>query len=246
MPDNATLEKLKRLKLPGMARALQEAAESRSIDDLDRTEFLAWLVDRECDDRETRRLQRLLSRANLRYRAVPEEIDWKIDRHLEKKAFSKFLETGWLEKHRNIIIAGPTGAGKSYLACALGHQTCRHGYTTAYFNTNKLLAQLREGQADNSVRARLRRLQGNRLLILDDFGLQKFDALSRLWLLEIVEDRYERASTIITTQIPVGKWHEVIGDETIADAVCDRLIHNAERIDLQGESVRKSKGEGLR
>jgi len=201
--------------------------------------FLAHLIDAEWEDRHNRRLERLLKNARFRYRATLKEIDYQPARGLEKSLILRLSNGDFIRKAENVIITGPTGVGKSFIASALGHQACMLGFKTFYANTYKLFANLKMAKADGSYQKMVRRIEKMELLILDDFGLKAMDANARMALMEIIEDRHQRRSTIITTQLPVKHWHEVIGESTVADAIMDRLVHSAHRINLKGESMRK-------
>jgi len=240
MTNRATLEKMEKLKLFGMLRAFNATAGSGVRNDFTPDEFLAHLIDAEWDDRRNRRLERLVKRAKFRYQASIEQVDFTHKRNLDKNMFLRFADCIWLEEKQNIIITGATGLGKSFLPSALGHQACLYGYKTLSFNCTKLFPLLGMYKADGSFQRELSIIAKQDLIILDDFGLVQLDKDSRLALLEIIEDRIGRESTIITSQFPVSKWHEIIGDDTIADAICDRLVHSAHRIELEGkESLRK-------
>lgn len=240
MNHTATVEKMHAMKLRGMADAFQNAKETglrRSGTTPD--EFIGFLVDAEWEDRQNRKLRRFVRKAKFRYQAGFEELDFTLKRNLDKDMVTRLSDSSWIRKAKNIIITGATGVGKSFLASALGHQACLNDFKTVYFNCLKLFSQLKRSQADHSYDREIRKIQRADLVIFDDFGLQPLDAKDRMSLLEILEDRYGRSSTIVVTQIPVSKWHDVIGDSTIADAVCDRLVHSSFRIDMKGESVRK-------
>jgi DNA replication protein DnaC len=233
----ATINKLQQMKLCGMAQALKSASEI-GFSGLGTDELLAHLVDSEWEERHTRRLERLLKDAKFRYQASAGEIDFCLSRNLSKEAFLTFSDTTWIERKKNIIITGPTGVGKSFLASALGNDACIHGHATLYYNVQKLFSSLKLKKADGSYAQEIKKIAKAKLIILDDFGLEKLDSASRLALLEILEDRHGLASTIITSQLPVSAWHEVIGDPTIADAICDRIVSSSYRIELNGGSVR--------
>jgi DNA replication protein DnaC len=237
MSISATINKLQQMKLCGMARALKSSSEL-GFSGLGTDELLAHLVDSEWEERHTRRLERLLKTAKFRYQASTEQIDFCISRNLSKEAFLIFSDATWIEKKKNILVTGPTGVGKSFIASALGNQACLYGHTTLYFNVQKLFSSLKLKKADGSYASEIKKIEKASLIILDDFGLEKLDTVSRLILLEILEDRHGIASTIITSQLPVSSWHEVIGDPTIADAICDRIVNNSYRIELNGGSVR--------
>jgi len=245
MNNEATISKMQKMKLHGMLRAFNQSLEAGMMDKFTTDELLGHLVDAEWDDRHNRRLQRLIKAAKFRYQASLEEIDFKLDRGLDKNMLLRFSSCNWIEKRRDIIITGPTGVGKSFLASALGFQGCMYGFKVIYFNCSKLFSQLRLSKADGTYNKELDRIQKQEALILDDFALHPFDTQSRLSLLEIMEDRHGRGSTVISSQFPVKSWHEIIGEPTIADAICDRIIHSAYRIELKGESVRKKYAEKL-
>ncbi len=245
MANQATVEKMQVMKLYGMVRAFQATMEAGIKADLTIDEIVAHLVDAEWEERQNRRLRRFLKGAKFRYQASMEELDFALPRNLDKNMMLRFRDCAWIGKKQNIILSGPTGAGKSFIACALGHQACIQGFRVLYYNCSKLYARLKLAQADGSYLKEMERIQKKDLLILDDFGLEALDGRSRLSLLEILEDRHGRSSTVVSAQIPVKKWHEIIGDDTIADAICDRLVHNAHRIELKGESVRKIYGGTL-
>ena len=177
--------------------------------------------------------------AKFRYRSSFEEIDLNASRNLEKNLLLRLSEKRWIETHQNVLVTGPTGAGKSFIASALGHQACIHGFKTGYYPCSKLFKQLKLARAEGSYLKTLVRIQKQDLFILDDLGLESFDPESRMSLLEILEDRIGRRSSIIVSQIPISKWHQVIGDPTIADAICDRIVHTSHRIELKGDSLRK-------
>jgi len=241
MERNQILEKMKLLKLWGMHRNFQSNLNQTETDRYTPDELLAMLLEAEWDDRQIRKIQRLITTAKFRYMASIEELIYEPERELEKNQMMRFAECDYIRHHHNILITGSTGVGKSYLACALGHQACLKGYRVLYFNLSKLLSRLKMMKADGSYLKEITRLEKQDLLILDDFGLQPIDDQSRLILLEIIEDRYDIKSTIITSQLPVGSWYEVINEKTIADAIMDRLIHKVYRVNLKGESMRKTK-----
>jgi len=239
MNNEATITKMQKMKLYGMLRVFNQSLETGMMNKFTTDELLGHLVDAEWDDRHNRRLERLIKAAKFRYQASLEEIDFKLDRGLDKNMLLRFSNCSWIENKRDIIITGPTGVGKSFLVSSLGYQGCMYGFKVLYFNCSKLFSQLKLTKADGTYNKELNRIQKQDLLILDDFGLHPFDAQSRLSLLEIMEDRHGRGSTVISSQFPVKSWHEIIGEPTIADAICDRIIHSTFRIELKGESVRK-------
>lgn len=243
MNNQATLEKMNQMKLYGMAHAFRETMETRIHESFTTDELVAHLVDIEWDHRHNRKLERLIKQAKFRYQASFEQIDFSLNRNLDKNMMLRFTNCSWVEKKQNIIIEGPTGAGKSFIGSALGHQACMYGFKTLYFNATKLFSRLKLLKADGSYVKELKKIEKTGVLIIDDFAVQHLDTQSRLSLLEIFEDRHGRKSTIIISQLPVTKWHEIIGDPTIADAICDRIIHSSFRIELKGESVRKRYGK---
>jgi DNA replication protein DnaC len=239
--NEQTLVKMKQMKFFGMARAFQSSFESESDKSLTADEMIAFLVDSEMDDRHNRAIDRRIRLARFRYKADVESIIYENDRNLDKNQIMRFAECTFIKKKENILITGLTGIGKSYLATALGYRACELGYKVLYANTGKLFSKLKMSKADGNYLREISRIEKTDLLILDDFGLQPFDNQTRMLLMEIVEDRHDRRSMIITSQIPVGQWHEAIGDNTVADAILDRVVHSAHRIDLKGESMRKKR-----
>ena len=237
--NQATLEKLERMSLHGMARSLRTALEAGGGSDMSPEELLSNLVDAEWEDRRGRKLVRLLKGARFRYTAGLEDIDFGLKRNLTKSVFLRLADCRWIQEHQSLIITGPCGSGKSFLASALGQQACIHGHRVLYASASKLFAQLKLAKADGSYLRELGKISRRDLVLIDDFGLETLDAVSRLSLLDILEDRHGRAATLISSQLPVAKWHETIGEPTIADAICDRIVHSAQRIELRGESVRK-------
>jgi DNA replication protein DnaC len=240
-----TLDKLQALKLTGMQRALIEQMEMPEREALTFDERLGMLVDAEYVERENRRLKTRLKRARLRQAATVEDIDYRHPRGLDKSLMLSLASCDWVRQHHNVIITGPTGAGKSYLACALGHKACREGYRVLYFRVSRLFQDLAIAKADGRYDKLLRSLARTSLLVLDDWGTAPLTDEQRRDLFEVTEDRYDRGSTLIAAQLPVQHWHETIGDPTLADAVLDRLIHNAYTITLKGESMRKRKAKDL-
>ena len=233
------LQKMKQMKLYGMARAFKTSLESENMAQFTADEMVAFLVDSEWDDRDNRRIDRRIRSARFRYKANVEQIDFGIDRNLDKNLLNRFAECTFIDKAENILITGSTGIGKSYIASALGNQACTLGYKVQYASTYKLFAQLKMAKADGSYIRELSKIERQDLLILDDFGIQPFDNQARSVLLEIIEDRHAKKSTIITSQLPIKQWYDVIGETTIADAVLDRIVHQAHRIEMMGESLRK-------
>jgi len=227
------------MKLLGMLRSYQSMLSNRMHDDLTHDEEIDTLVQSEWEDRENKKINGHLRRARFRYPASIEEIDFTARRGLDKNQMLRLAEGTFLEKKENILITGATGVGKSYLSSALGHQSCQLGYRTLYFNTQKLFTRLKMLKADGSYIREISRIEKHDLLILDNFGLAPMDNVARMILLEIIEDRHNRKSTIISSQLPVAKWYEIIGESTIADAILDRMVHSAHRIELKGESLRK-------
>jgi DNA replication protein DnaC len=222
-----------------MARALHDTLDNGKKIQFTPDEFIAHLVDSETDMRNNNRIARLLKIAKLRHKATLADIDFNSSRGLNRNQLLRFSSSSWFEKNENIILTGSTGVGKSFIACAIGYEACIHSFTTLYFHFGKLMNHLKLSKADGSLQREIRRLQSANILILDDFGLEPLDKQARLFFLEILEDRYENGTTLITSQLPLKNWHEFIADNTIADAICDRVIHNSHRIELKGDSLRK-------
>jgi DNA replication protein DnaC len=235
-----TLDKLHTLKLGGMAAAFAEQLEMPSVEDLGFEERLGLLVDREMTERQNRNLGLRLKKARLRLNAAVEDIDYRPPRGLDKSVVLALASCRWVEEHHNVLITGPTGAGKSYLACALAHKACREGHRALYFRLPRLLQELNAARADGRYGKILVHLLKQDLLVIDDWGLTPFDDLGRRDMLEILEDRHGRRSTLVASQLPIAAWHDMIGDKTLADAILDRLVHNAYKIPLIGESMRKT------
>jgi DNA replication protein DnaC len=237
--NESILQKMKQMKLYGMAGAFKTSLEDGGKVPLTADEMISFLIESEWDDRNNRRIERRIRTARFRYKANVEQIDFKIDRNLDKNLMNRFAECSYIGKNENILITGSTGIGKSYIASALGNQACMLGFKVLYASTSKLFSMLKMARADGSYIKEVSRIEKMDLLILDDFGMQPLDSHNRSALIEIIEDRHSKRSTIIAAQLPVGLWHEVIGEKTIADAVLDRIVHNAHRIEMAGESLRK-------
>lgn len=234
-----TLEKLRSLKLEGFARGLEEQMGNAEMAGLSFEERLGLLVDREVMDRENKRLAGRLHRAKLRQSACLEDIDFRHPRGLDRSLVMSLAGCNWIKEHLNVLLTGATGTGKSYLACALAHRACLEGYSALYARVPRLFGELAVARGDGRYAKMLKSIARVDVLVLDDWGLARLNAEERGDLLEIMEDRYQMRSTIVASQLPVDKWHEVIGDPTIADAVLDRLVNNAYRISLSGESMRR-------
>jgi DNA replication protein DnaC len=234
-----TLEKMRKMKFFGMHRAFKISLETGKQESYTPDEIIAHLVDAEWDDRQNRSVERHVKNARFRYKAVLEDLVYYSDRNMDKNQIMRFAQCSFIDKHENILITGSTGIGKSYIASAIGHHACSMGYRVLYNNVPKLFAKLKMAKADGSYIKEVAKIERQHLLILDDFGIQPFDAPSRAALMEIIEDRHGKGSIIITSQVPVSKWYELIGEKTIADAIMDRIIHEAHRLELKGESLRK-------
>ena len=235
-----TVEQLRTLKLSGMLDALEQQRSQVQTHDLAFEERLGLLIEREVLHREERRLNRLLRAAKLRTKSCVEDIDYRHPRGLDKSKMASLASCDWIEQSLNLCIVGPTGCGKTWLACALGNQACRRGYSVRYLRLPTFFEQLRIAHADGSYLRLMNQLRKTDLLILDDWGLQKISTPQRQDLMEVIEDRHARKATLITSQLPIENWHEYIGEATIADAILDRLLHGAHRLELRGESMRKN------
>ena len=239
-----TVDKLHQLRLAGMARALASQAQQADLDQLSFEERLGLLVDCEVAERESRQNAARLKRAKLKQAATLEEVDFRHPRGLDRALFARLMTGRWIGEHQNVLICGPTGIGKSFLACALANQACRQGHSALYVRLPRLLPALAIGRGDGSYAKTLTQLAKTDVLLIDDWGLAPLSDESRRDLLEIFDDRHGTRSTIITSQLPVKHWHAAIGDPTLADAILDRLVHQAHVLDLDGESLRK-KGKPL-
>lgn len=241
MLTHPTLDQLQALRLTGMAKALEEQMQMTGLEELGFVERLGLLVDREMTDRENRRLKDRLAKARFRQAAAVEDVDLRTPRGLDRSQFLALCSCQWVTEHLNVLITGPTGAGKSFLACALAQKACREGFTALYHRLPRLLSELSTAKADGRYPKLLSSLARTDVLVLDDWGLHPLTDSHRRDLLEILEDRYGNRSTVVTSQLPIAAWHDAIGDATLADAVLDRLVHNAYELQLKGESRRKTK-----
>lgn len=235
-----TLIRLRELRLDGMAAALEEQQGVPEVDDLAFEDRLGLLVEREASAREDRRLTRLLRQARLRLPASVEELDLRSPRGLDRSYILRLASSDWVRQNEVVLVTGATGTGKTFLACALAQAACRQGLSSRYFRISRLLEELVLARADGSYPKLMDRLQKARLLVLDDFGLAPMTESERRDLLEILEDRVGRRATLVTSQLPLEHWHEAVGDATLADAILDRIVHRAHRLNLKGGSMRRN------
>ncbi len=240
MLQKQTLTQLRTLKLSGLADALElQWSQPQTYDDISFDERLALLINQEITSRDSKRLKRLLNAAHFKITARLEDIDYTHPRGLMKKQIATLQTGDWLSKKRNLLITGPTGCGKTYLACAMGHYACHQGMSVRYFRATRLFEMLTIAHGDGSYLKIINQIAKADVLIIDDWGLEKLTLSQRNDLLEIMEDRHATKSTLVTSQLPTTKWHSYIGDATLADAILDRLLHNAHKLKLKGESMRK-------
>lgn len=236
--NTQTLDQMKQLRLYGMHRAFNETMQVNSIQ-YTNDEHIAYLLQSEWDDRYNRKIERLTKAAKFRYKAVFEEIHYNEQRNIDKNRIHRFANGEFIKNNESILITGSTGVGKSFIASAIGHQACSLGYKVMYFNTHKLFTKLKTAKADGTYTKEINKIAKQDLLILDDFGLRALDNANRHVFMEIIEDRHGKKATIIVSQLPTEAWHQIIGEQTIADAILDRIVHSAHRINLKGESMRK-------
>ena len=239
MLNHPTLDQLRTMKLSGMAQAFEEQLQRADLNDLSFDDRLAFLVEREQTVRANRQLTYRLRRAQLKLTATLEDLDYRARRGLDKSLTSELARNRFINDHLNVLITGPTGVGKTYLACAIAHSACRNGFAARYLRVPRLLTDITIARGDGTYPKVLAQLAKTDLVILDDWGLATLNAEQRRDLLDILDDRHGLRSTIVTSQLPVKQWHEIIGDPTLADAILDRLVHNAYTINLKGESMRK-------
>ncbi len=239
MLTHPTLDKLQALRLYGMKKALVDQLNQSDINSLSFDERFGLLVDREMMEKENRRLQTRLCKAKLKQQASIEDIDYRQPRGLDKSLMLHLSSCQWIKTHQNILVIGSTGTGKTYLGCALAHKACLEGYSSYYTRLPRLLPEMIIAKGIGTYMKVLKELAKTDVLILDDWGLMTMNTEHRRDLLEILDDRHDKRSTIVTSQLPIKLWHEAINDNTLADAILDRLVHNAHRIELKGESMRK-------
>ncbi|MCM4174272.1 ATP-binding protein [Arenibacter sp. TNZ] len=239
MNNEQTIEKLKQMRLGAMAQLHLQHVRDNGVADITADEYLAMLTDHQWEDRQNRKIQRLLKQAGFAQSANLAEVNYAQQRNLDKNMFARLGTLDFMARKENIILTGASGTGKSYLAQALGHQACMMEQRAIYANTARLLKKLKLCKVDGTYLKELDKLLKTDLLILDDFGLQSFDNHAREALMDIIDDRYNKASTIISSQIPVSAWYDIIGESTIADAILDRIVNSSHRLDLKGESLRK-------
>jgi DNA replication protein DnaC len=241
--NTETAEKMGQMRLFGMQTAFKTFVQQPALSPLTNDEMAQYLVQSEWDDRRHRAVQRSIQTARFRYAANKEGLDYSPERGLDKNQIERLFNCDFIKTGQDVFVTGSTGTGKSYLATALGYQACLLGYRVLYASTAKLMSVLKIAKADSSHLRELSRIERQDLLILDDFGIQAFDAGSRAMLMDIVEDRHGKRSTIIASQVPVRNWYDVIGEQTVADAILDRLVHQSVRVELGGESLRKAKNK---
>jgi len=239
MNNNQTIEKLKQMRLGAMAQLHLQHIKDNRIENITADEYLALLIDHQWEGRQNRKIERLLKQAGFKQEANLADVNYTQQRNLDKNMFTRLGTLDFITRKENIILTGASGVGKSYLAQALGHQGCMMEYKTIYTNTARLFKKLKLSKVDGTYLKELGKLIKADVLILDDFGLQSFDNHARETLMDIIDDRYNKASTIISSQIPVSAWYDIIGEGTIADAILDRIVNSSHRIDLKGESLRK-------
>lgn len=237
--NEAALDKMRKMSLFGMHRAFKTSIESGKTENYTPDEMISCLINAEWDDRKNRSIERQVKNAKFRYKASVEEIQFDNERNIDKNQVMRFADCSFISKNENILITGSTGIGKSYIGTAIGHQACCLGYKVIYHSTPKLISKLKIAKAGGSYIKEIAKIEKQNLLILDDFGIQPFDAPGRSMLMEIIEDRHGKGSIIVTSQLPVSKWYDIIGDKTMADAILDRIIHQSHRVELSGESMRK-------
>ena len=237
--NQETLDKMRQMRLQGMYNAFKTSMESFKTESMTTDQFVAWLVSNEWDDRCNRMIERLIKQASFRYKASLEEVDYSLERGLERNLLERLAELSFVKESRDLFITGSSGTGKSYIATALGYRACQKGMKVLYANTARLMGQLKMAKAKGTILQELKKIERADLLVLDDFGIQPFDAGGRMNLMDIVEDRYGKKSTLITSRDPVKDRYDILAEKTIADAVLDRIVHQAIRIELHGDSIRK-------
>jgi DNA replication protein DnaC len=243
MTTAITLARLRDLRLGGIAQALERQLEQiGTYEALPFLERLALLVEQECLEREHRKQDRLVRQARFKLRATVQDIDYQHPRDLKKDQMARLAQPAWIDCAQNLLITGPCGSGKTYLACAVGHNACLQGYSVRYYRLSRLLLELTQAKADGSYQRLLAQIAKIQVLLIDDWGLEKLSAAQRNDLMEIMDDRHGSRSTIMISQLPTDQWYAAIGDNTLADAILDRLMHNAHRLLLKGESMRKKRG----
>jgi DNA replication protein DnaC len=239
MNTNVTIEKMHQMRLSGMKRAYESSFETRNKDTFTNDEFVAWLIESEENQRNNARTERLLKNAKFHYQASLEQVSFTQDRNIDRNLLTRLSDCSFIDKRETVIVTGCTGTGKSFLATALGYQSCIKGYKVLYYNLGKLFQKLIMAKADGSYIRELNKIANYDVLIIDDFGMQTIQSEKQMILMDIIEDRNQKKATIFCSQLPVKNWYELFEDKTIADAILDRIIHSAIRFELKGESMRK-------